>query len=180
VTGVIPRAGVRELAVGVRTGVELEDRSRRGNDGLFSHWMTVNSVRNVRLNRQMLDRRRRQLRRSGGFHMLLGVSNVINRVLRMGMVINVVLCMSAMIKLMFRVSRVINVPLGRSTLIGCVRRFGGRMPFAGGGVSRREMLRVPVVRGPKTFGKTIFHANSLSENADAPASPTQMIRPRIA
>jgi hypothetical protein len=137
--------------------------------------MTVNSVRNVRLNRRVLDRRRRQLRRSGLFHRVLDVSN---RVLRVGMVIDVVLRMSAVIKMMFRGSRVIDVLLGRSTLIVRVRRFGGRMPFAGGGISRREMLRVPVVRGPKTFCKTIFHANSLSENADAPASPTQMIRPR--
>jgi hypothetical protein len=30
-----------------------------------------------------------------------------------------------------------------------------------------EMLRVPVVCGPKTFCKTIFHANSLSENPGA-------------
>jgi hypothetical protein len=55
---------------------------------------------------------------------------------------------------------------------------GGEMLFAGSVFFHGEMLRVPVVRGPKTSGKTIFHANSLSESPDAHASPTQVIRPR--
>jgi hypothetical protein len=33
-----------------------------------------------------------------------------------------------------------------------------------GTMLRGEMLRVPVVRGPKTFCETIFHAKSLSED----------------
>jgi hypothetical protein len=36
--------------------------------------------------------------------------------------------------------------------------------FRVGTLLRGEMLRVPVVRGPKTFCKTIFHAKSLSED----------------
>jgi hypothetical protein len=65
------------------------------------------------------------------------------------------------------------------TVFGSERLFHGRMP-RGGPFFRDEMLRVPVVRGPKTFGKTIFHANSLSESPDAHASPTPVIRPRNA
>jgi hypothetical protein len=48
--------------------------------------------------------------------------------------------------------------------------------FGDGTVFRGEMLRVPVVCSPKTFGKTIFHANSLSEDQGAEASPTCVIR----
>jgi hypothetical protein len=48
--------------------------------------------------------------------------------------------------------------------------------FGDGTVFRGEMLRVPVVCSPKTFGKTIFHANSLSEDQGADASPTCVIR----
>ena len=66
------------------------------------------------------------------------------------------------------------------TVLGGVRLFPGETLFAGGAFFRSEVLRVPVVRGPKTFGKTIFHANSLSESPDARASPTQVIRPRNA
>jgi hypothetical protein len=33
-----------------------------------------------------------------------------------------------------------------------------------GTMLRGEMLRVPVVRGPKTFGESIFHAKSLSQD----------------
>ncbi len=65
------------------------------------------------------------------------------------------------------------------TMFGSERLFRERMPL-GGPFFRDEMLRVPVVRGPKTFGKTIFHANSLSESPDAHASPTPVIRPRNA
>ena len=49
-----------------------------------------------------------------------------------------------------------------------------RVPW-GNSVPRRD-VRVPVVRGPKTFCKTIFHANSLSEDPGADASPTRVIR----
>jgi hypothetical protein len=66
------------------------------------------------------------------------------------------------------------------TVLGGERLFPGETLFAGGAFFRSEVLRVPVVRGPKTFGKTIFHANSLSESPDAHASPTQVIRPRNA
>jgi hypothetical protein len=48
--------------------------------------------------------------------------------------------------------------------------------FGEGTEFRGEMLRVPVVCGPKTFCKTIFHANSLSEDPGADASPTRVIR----
>ncbi|HUE18035.1 MAG TPA: hypothetical protein VMR25_28020 [Planctomycetaceae bacterium] len=48
--------------------------------------------------------------------------------------------------------------------------------FGDGTVFRGEMLRVSVVCSPKTFGKTIFHANSLSEDQGADASPTCVIR----
>jgi hypothetical protein len=47
--------------------------------------------------------------------------------------------------------------------------FGERTVFRG------EVLRVTVVRSPKTFGKTIFHAKSLSEDQGADASPTCVI-----
>jgi hypothetical protein len=48
--------------------------------------------------------------------------------------------------------------------------------FRSGSLLCCEMLRVPVVRGPKTFCETIFHANSLSEDPGADASPTRVIR----
>jgi hypothetical protein len=47
------------------------------------------------------------------------------------------------------------------------RVFGGRT------LRSVEMLRVTVVRGPKTFCKTIFHAKSLSENPGADSLPTR-------
>jgi hypothetical protein len=73
-----------------------------------------------------------------------------------------------------------NMVLRVDTVTHNERLFRGRMPLAGDDFFRGEMLRVPVVRGPKTFGKTIFHANSLSESPDAHAPPTQMTRPRDA
>jgi hypothetical protein len=73
-----------------------------------------------------------------------------------------------------------NMMLRVGTRFSSRRLFRGRMLPGRGDFFRSEMLRVPVVRGPKTFGKTIFHANSLSESPDAHASPTQVIRPRIA
>lgn len=48
--------------------------------------------------------------------------------------------------------------------------------FRSGSLLCCEMLRVPVVRGPKTFCETIFHANFLSEDPGADASPTRVIR----
>jgi len=62
------------------------------------------------------------------------------------------------------------------TVFSSERLFRGRMPLAGSVFSRSEMSRVPVVCGPKTFGKTIFHAISLSESPDAHVSPTRVIR----